>query len=348
MQDAFTGIGAFVPPPTRIDARQRVIIVGGIFIGMVITAMICSLVSHDFHLNWWLMAPLGASAAQVFAVPGSPMSQPWPIIGGHLLAALSGLICLHFFGQTSLAAALSVALAIMLMLYLRALHPSGGGTALFMVVSGTADWHFMLFPVTINAVLLVFVAIIYHWLTDHKYPQRQIFATPPQQLALHRFDPSDLEAALLGYNQALAISREEVEQLIEQTEMQAYQRLASRLTCGEIMITKLRTIPPRTALGVAIANMQRYDIKALPVIDASRKVMGLLRLDDALKADPSLPAGQIMRPGFARVKADDPATELLHILAKGDGRHVVVIDEDGRLEGMVSKSDLMRALFHAS
>ncbi|HTM80111.1 MAG TPA: HPP family protein [Asticcacaulis sp.] len=320
---------------------------GGVFIGIVITAMVCSFVSHDFQLKWWLMAPLGASAAQVFAVPGSPMSQPWPIVGGHMMSALSGLMCLHFFGQTSLAAALAVAVATIVMLYLRALHASGGGTALFMVVSGTADWHFILFPVAANAALLVLVAIIYHWLTDQKYPQRQINA-PSHQPALHRFDPSDLEAALLGYNRALDISREEVEQLIEQTEMQAYTRLASNLTCGEIMTTKLRTIPPRTALGVAIANMQRYDIKALPVIDDRRKVMGVLRLDDALKSDPSLPAGQIMRQGFARVKADDSATELLHILAKGDRRHVMVVDDEGRLEGMVSKSDLMRALFHAS
>jgi CBS domain-containing membrane protein len=84
------------------------------------------------------------------------------------------------------------------------------------------------------------------------------------------------------------------------------------------------------------------------VIDAGRKLMGLLRLDDALKSDPSLPAGQIMRQTFARVKVGDSATELLHILAKGDRRHVMVVDDEGRLEGMVSKSDLMRALFHAS
>ena len=340
-------MGAFVPPPTRIDGRQRLIIVGGVFIGMVITAMVCSLLTHDFHLKWWLMAPLGASAAQVFAVPGSPMSQPWPIVGGHMLSALSGLICLHFFGQTSLAAALAVAMATVLMLYLRALHPSGGGTALFMVVSGTSDWHFILFPVAANAAILVLIAILYHRLTKHKYPQRQIIASQPHQLALHRFDPSDLEAALLGYNQAIDISREDVEKLIEQTEMQAYNRLAAKLTCGEIMTTRLRTIPPRTAVSVAIATMQRHDIKALPVIDADRKLMGLLRLDDAMEADSNLPAGQIMRQTFARVTAKESATELLHILAKGDRRHVMVVDEAGRLDGMVSKSDLMRALFHA-
>ena len=59
----------FIPPPTRIDARQRILIVGGVFIGIALTALICGLFEHDLHLKWWLMAPLGASAAQVFAVP---------------------------------------------------------------------------------------------------------------------------------------------------------------------------------------------------------------------------------------------------------------------------------------
>lgn len=320
---------------------------GGVFIGIALTALICGLFEHDLHLKWWLMAPLGASAAQVFAVPGSPMSQPWPIIGGHALSALAGLIAFQMFGHTALGAGAAVALAVLLMVSLRALHPSGGGTALFVVIAQTTDWSFILFPVAVNAAILVIVAIAYHHLTGAKYPQRQIVSGAPHLLALHRFDPSDLEAALLGYNQALDISREDVEKLIEQTEMQAYMRLASKMTCGQIMVSKLRTIAPNTPLSFAEATMVRHDIKALPVVDSNRKLMGLLRLDDTLKAEPSLPAGQVMRQTYARVKAKDSATELLPILAKGDRRHVMVIDEDGRLEGMVSKSDLMRALFHA-
>ncbi len=336
----------FIPPPTRIDTRQRAITILGIFIGIAVTAVVCSLIKGQFDLKWWLMAPLGASAAQVFAVPGSPMSQPWPIVGGHVLSALAGLIALHLFGHTSLAAGFGVALAAALMLFTRSLHPSGGGTALFMVISQTGDYGFMLFPVAINALILVSVAIAYHRATGHKYPQRQIVATP-HQLALHRFDPSDLEAALLGYNQALAISREEVEKLIEDTEMQAYQRLATKLICGQIMTAKVRTITPHTPLSVALATMTRYDFKALPVVDTNKGLMGLLRLDDTLISDPSLPAGRVMRQTYACARASDSATVLLEILATGDRRHVLITDAEGRLEGLVSKSDLMGALFHA-
>ena len=337
---------AFFPPPTVLTYRQRLIMVVGVFIGIGLTALLCGLLQTHFDLKWWLMAPLGASAAQVFAVPGSPMSQPWPIIGGHALSALAGVLAFHLFGHTALAAGAGVALASAFMIMTRSLHPSGGGTALFMVISQTGDYAFILFPVIVNATVLVSVAIAYHRLTGHSYPQRQR-AAPPHVLALHRFDPSDLEAALMGYDQALDISREDVEKLIEQTEMQAYHRLAAAMTCGQIMTTKLRTLTPKTQLSTALAAMSRYDIKAMPVIDADRKLLGLLRLDDALKKDASLPAEDVMRQTYATARADAPATELLTILAKGDRRHVLIVDEEGRLEGLVSKSDLMGALFHA-
>ena len=323
-------------------------VVCGALIGIGLAALLSGVLRDQMHLKGWLFASLGASAVLVFVVPGSPFSQPWPVIGGNALSAIAGIISFHFLGQNALAAGVAVAAAIALMLQLRALHPPGGGTALLAVLAQSTDWHFVLFPVAFSAVVLVFAGLAFHRLTKHGYPQRQTPAAQPHQLALHRFVPADLENALLGYNQALTISRDDIEQLIEQTEMQAYHRLASKLTCGQIMTTKLRTITPRTAVGVALAMMDRHDIKALPVVDINQMLTGLLRRDDAQEADPSLPAGQIMRQAFARVRAGDPATECLEILAKGDRRHVLVVDAEGRLGGLISKSDLMRALFHVT
>ena len=37
-----------------------------------------------------IVAPLGASAVLVFAVPSSPLAQPWSIVGGNVLSALIG------------------------------------------------------------------------------------------------------------------------------------------------------------------------------------------------------------------------------------------------------------------
>ncbi|MGC8050129.1 HPP family protein, partial [Salmonella enterica] len=41
----------------------------------------------------WLIAPMGASTVLLFAVPSSPLAQPWSILGGNLCAALIGVSC---------------------------------------------------------------------------------------------------------------------------------------------------------------------------------------------------------------------------------------------------------------
>ena len=41
----------------------------------------------------YMLAPLGASAVILFALPHSPLAQPWSLVGGLLLSALIGYGC---------------------------------------------------------------------------------------------------------------------------------------------------------------------------------------------------------------------------------------------------------------
>ncbi|WP_446741099.1 HPP family protein [Sphingomonas sp. H160509] len=45
--------------------------------------------------NGWtailLVAPMGASAVLIFAVPASPLAQPWSVIGGNVISAVVGV-----------------------------------------------------------------------------------------------------------------------------------------------------------------------------------------------------------------------------------------------------------------
>ena len=59
-----------------------------------------------------LVASMGASAVLLFAVPHGALSQPWPVLGGHLVSALIGVSCAKFIPLPMFAAALAVALAI--------------------------------------------------------------------------------------------------------------------------------------------------------------------------------------------------------------------------------------------
>jgi CBS-domain-containing membrane protein len=118
---------------------------------------------------------MGASAVLLFAVPHGALSQPWPVLGGHVISALIGVSCAKFIPLPLLAAAFSVALAIGAMHYLNCIHPPGGATALSAVIGGDAihqlGFQYVLTPVLLNTIIVLIVAILFnypfHW---RRYP----------------------------------------------------------------------------------------------------------------------------------------------------------------------------------
>ncbi len=60
-------------------------------------------------------------------------------------------------------------------------------------------------------------------------------ARPPSADA--RFSQADIDAVLARYNQVLDISRDDLESLIQQTELESYKRrhVSRTLHCGDIM-----------------------------------------------------------------------------------------------------------------
>lgn len=83
-----------------------------------------------------LVASMGASAVILFALPGSPLAQPWPLVGGQMLSALIGCGMIYYTPDIVTASALAVGLSVLAMLRLRCLHPPGAATALAPILSG--------------------------------------------------------------------------------------------------------------------------------------------------------------------------------------------------------------------
>ncbi|MCZ8284136.1 MAG: HPP family protein, partial [Bacteroidia bacterium] len=186
----------FRPARTRINSRERLRIVAGSLLGIFVTALLCHLADKAVPGLPWLVAPLGASAVLVYAVPASPMAQPWNVVGGNTLSALVGIAGVHgahLLGSPELAAALGVATAIALMLALRCLHPPGGATALMMVLGGVSDPMYAVFPVMINSALLVAVGIAYNNVTRRPYPHTQLAPPGPAGSAADRQLDADLD-----------------------------------------------------------------------------------------------------------------------------------------------------------
>ena len=113
-----------------------------------------------------IIASMGATAVLLFAVPQGPLSQPWPVFGGHVVSAIIGVACSQWIPLPALAAAVAVAVAITSMHYLRCIHPPGGATALSAVVGGDAvhqlGFQFVLTPVALNAMTILAVAFVFN------------------------------------------------------------------------------------------------------------------------------------------------------------------------------------------
>lgn len=374
---------ALRPAPLAIDARERLRVVAGVGLGLALVALLCQALAGP--QGWaarlgspvlatlpWLVAPLGASAVLVFGVPASPMAQPWAVVGGNTVSALAGIACVHALPSPVLAAPAAVALAVGLMLALRCLHPPGGAAALLMVLGGVGTWRFAAFPVALNSLLLVAGGIAYNQATGRRYPHPQREAAPAVPARATQgpyFSEADLDAVLARYNQVLDLPRDDLHQLLEDAELQAHGRRLASLRCADIMTREPLTVGFGSPLQEAWALLRSRQVKALPVVDRQRRVVGIVTLADFLRsADLDLhqgfddrlrrliratPAshsskhevvGQIMSRQVRVASVDRSLAELVPIFSSTGHHHIPIIDADGRLVGIVTQTDLVRAL----
>ena len=122
-----------------------------------------------------VIASLGASAILLFATPHSPFTQPWSLFGGQLVSALTGVTCANYISNPHGAAALAVGLALVLMYYLRCLHPPGGATALSAVLGDETihelGYLYVAAPVMLDTLAIMLVAILFNYLFPwRRYP----------------------------------------------------------------------------------------------------------------------------------------------------------------------------------
>lgn len=172
-----------------------------------------------------LLASMGASAVLVFAVPHGALSQPWPVLAGHLISAAIGVSCQKLFPEQAWTGALAVGLAVGAMHYLRCIHPPGGATALAAVIGGSEvhalGYQYLLTPVAINvaAILLAGVAFnaCFAWrrypVHLHRRRQRATSVAPSQR----RVDltQEDFHAAIGQLNSFVDITEDNLTELLE-------------------------------------------------------------------------------------------------------------------------------------
>lgn len=114
-------------------------------------------------------------------------------------------------------------------------------------------------------------------------------------------------------------------------------------TIRDVMTPDPISIGPEHSLLDAVELLLEYEISGLPVVDPGDKIVGVLSERDLLKTyqEPSArTVGELMTRDVVTISLDAPLVEVVDCIMSNDFRRVL-IDDEGRLAGVVSRADLM-------
>lgn len=343
---------SFPMPAGRLDWLRASV---GALAGLLVTGVVSRAWLGSAEGLPMIVAPMGASAVLLFAVPASPLAQPWSMAGGNILSALVGIACAMLIPDKLWAAAFAVALAIGAMNLCRCLHPPGGAMALTAVVGGpavaAAGWSFALMPVALNCAILLSMAWLFNNSTRQRYPHRAAprpgnphgTADPPPQ-DRSGYSVADIDAVLARHDELLDVSREDLDALFREVEARAHRRLHGEIRCSHIMSRDLVVALAGEGVGQARDRLLKHRLSAMPVVDADGRVLGLVGHAELL-AGAGRQVEDVMDAGPLLASPDTPIDELLPSLSSGHHHQALVADGAGRLAGVISQTDLLAALW---
>lgn len=353
----------------------------GALVGLGLTGLFLLTPGSDLDLGLYLVAPFGATSVLLFAVPNSPLAQPWSAVVGNTVAALVGVAVCMTIADPALRVALAVGLAITATILCRALHPPAGAVAMTAALNPEAiaqlGFWFALAPIAVGTCVLVILATVYARITGRRYPFRQFDdpsnnqseeKNPSERLGLSE---EELAGILERYRHSFNLGVEDLARLISAAELQAATHVTAPLTAKDVMSSSLITVGPETALGEVAELFKRHRFISLPVVGNDEKFLGVIfqmhlirqAREDAIrlkrgyfstlnrlldrKREMPVTAGDIMEVAGPRVTTNSPLGVLLPMMAVEDVDAVPVLEYD-RIVGIVTRTDLIAALARAA
>lgn len=337
--------------------------------------------SVDLTLGLYLVAPFGASSVLLFAVPNSPLAQPWSAIVGNTVAAVVAVTVCLVVSDPVMRIALSVGLAIAATILCRALHPPAGAVAMTAAMSPDAveelGFMFALTPIAVGTVVLVLVAIVYGRLTGRHYPFRQFGdanahgTTDPEPVERLGLSEGELTDILDRYRQSFNLGTEDLARLIGAAEIQAATHRTNPMVAADVMSCDLVVIRADAPLVEVADLFRQHRFTGLPVIANDGQFLGLIfqmhLIDRASQyanlthrpfrsamrqmmdrqSERPLRAADIMTSDGPRATASTPLAALLPLMADGNVDAVPILEAD-RMVGIVTRTDLISALARSS
>ena len=200
-----------------VSHRERLVSALGGFIGIFAVYWISRAVLGS-DASPIMVLSMGSTAAMLFAVPHGALSQPWPLLGGHLVSGLIGIACLLYVPDPLLAGSLATGLAIGAMHYLRCIHPPAGATALAAALGNESvramGFSFVIAPLMLNVLIILVAAIAFNALFPwRRYPAalvRGAAAPAPAAAGYEAISHEDFVFALSQLDSFIDISEEDL------------------------------------------------------------------------------------------------------------------------------------------
>ncbi len=150
---------------------------------------------------------------------------------------------------------------------------------------------FLYLPVAINVFTMLFLAVaINRWVMKRNYPsalpikkennQRHSIIQPFHRVG---FSEQDIELALANNDVFIDMTHSQLRQLLSQVEMNTFERIKGTITCTDIMIKNVISVEFGTEVEDAWNIMRTHKLKAMPVLDNARRVIGILTWNDFFK-----------------------------------------------------------------
>ncbi|MCX6399172.1 MAG: CBS domain-containing protein [Propionibacteriales bacterium] len=114
----------------------------------------------------------------------------------------------------------------------------------------------------------------------------------------------------------------------------------------DIMSNRPITVRSDSTVGTAARLLARHQVTAVPVVDAQSRLIGVLSEADLLgdRARPADLTADVMSRQLVVVHPETDVAELQRILMRTVAKSVPVVDASDQVVGVVSRSDVVRAL----
>jgi len=144
---------------------------------------------------------------------------------------------------------------------------------------------------------------------------------------------------------------------VKSTERYALRRCMGDIRAGQVMSRDLICATPGTSIKQGLHLLRHHHLKALPILDHNRKLVGIVSLSDLIaplhrrlpkriglfRRRPRPRLGDLMTSPVRCTDVDTHVVELIDVLSDR-GLHCLPVLENEKLVGVITQTDVIAAL----